>query len=76
MTFILSEEIARATSAWLAANTRGIPSSILKVNIDEREPDREPTLAERVLGRELDGDETMRAHEERELRSIYNRIED
>ena len=75
MTFILSDEIARATSAWLAANTVGVPSSLLKRNQPDHDS-REPSLAERVLGRELDGDETMRRHEERELRSIYNRMED
>ena len=32
------------------------------------------SLAERVLGRELDGDETMRRHDIRELKSIYNRM--
>ena len=69
MTFDLKREVLRATEAWLAANTVGIPASIRKPVPPE------PTLAERVLGRELDGDETMRRFEERSIRSIYNRMD-
>ena len=94
MKYIISDEIARATSAWLAANTVGIPESIRKPSLAEVVQDRASemithcdnaervaaignelyTLAERILGRELDGDKTLRMFEERELRSIHNRM--
>ena len=34
------------------------------------------SLATRILGRELDGDETMRRNDEREICSIFNRMGD
>ena len=92
MIYDLHAEIARATSAWLAANTVGIPTSILKPSLAELVQDRASemithcddaervaeignelyTLAERILGREIDSDN--RRHDEREIRSIYNRM--
>ena len=92
MTFIIKDEIARATEAWLAANTVGIPVSIRKPSLAEIVQDRAAemithcdnaerveqignelySLAERILGRELDGDETMRRHDEREIKGIVN----
>ena len=68
MTFDLKAEVARATDAWLAANTVGIPASIRKPVPPE------PTLAERILGRPICSD--TRRYDERELKRTYNRMGD
>ena len=42
MTFDIEEEIRRATEAWLAANSVGVPESIMKkelLDVDDYEPD-------------------------------------
>ena len=93
MTFIIKDEIARATEAWLAANTVGIPASIKKPSLAEVVQDRAAemithcdnaervaaigeemySLATRILGRPIDSDNGR--HDEREIRSIYNRMD-
>ena len=52
-----------------------IPQSIRK-DVERDTDPPEPSLAMRLLGRKLEKDGGPRKHDERELRTIYNRRED